>query len=250
MKGLKELKGLSAGKRFLMSLLATTVSIVLTFGTTAIIDRKKQRAEKREMVLMVMYDMRESLRECEQCQENMDAFCDLQVDLVAHPEKFYASVANLFVNVPILNYTTTTENIFKSNIETISTIGNILFVESVSSFYDFRDRYKNDVVEAFGTYYTSIQSYEGLSQFNAPYYAYMGGMYYQIMKQDFDECMVLMKVSEEDLDVFSKERKRVEESILDESLSEKTGKLIEERHQRDAALQKAREEGRKALEQD
>ena len=98
MKGLKEL---SAGKRFLMSLLATTVSIVLTFGTTAIVDRKKQRAEKREMVLMVMYDMRESLQECEQCQENMDTFCDLQVDLVAHPEKFSASVTNLLVSFPI-----------------------------------------------------------------------------------------------------------------------------------------------------
>ena len=246
MKGLKEL---SAGKRFLMSLLATTVSIVLTFGTTAIVDRKKQRAEKREMVLMVMYDMRESLQECEQCQENMDTFCDLQVDMVVHPEKFSASATNLLVNIPVLHYTTTTENIFKSNIETISTIGNILFVETVSNFYVFRDRYKNDVADAFQGY-TSIQNYEGLSEFDAPYYAYMGGMYYQIMKQDFEECMALMKVSEEDLDVFSKERKRVEESILGESLSEKTGKLIEERHQRDAALQKAREEGRKALEQD
>ena len=246
MKGLKEL---SAGKRFLMSLLATTVSIVLTFGTTAIVDRKKQKAEKREMVLMVMYDMRESLQECEQCQENMAAFCDLQVDLVAHPEKFSSSATNLLVNIPVLHYTTTTENIFKSNIETISTIGNILFVETVSNFYVFRDRYKNDVADAFQGY-TSIQNYEGLSEFDAPYYAYMGGMYYQIMKQDFEECMALMKVSEEDLDVFSKEWKRVEESILGESLSEKTGKLIEERHQRDAALQKAREEGRKALEQD
>ena len=248
MKGLKEL---SAGKRFLMSLLATTVSIVLTFGTTAIIDRKKQRAEKREMVLMVMYDMRESLRECEQCQENMDAFCDLQVDMVAHPEKFYASVTDLLVNVPVLHYTTTTENIFKSNIETLRTIGNILFVESVSTFYEYRDKYKNDVVDQYlleGD--RSIQNYGGLSKFDAPYYAYMGGMYYNILKQHFEECMALMKVSEEDLDVFSKERKRVEESILGESLSEKTGKLIEERHQRDAALQKAREEGRKALEQD
>ena len=248
MKGLKEL---SAGKRFLMSLLATTVSIVLTFGTTAIVDRMKQRAEKREMVLMVMYDMRESLRECEQCQENMDAFCDLQVDLVAHPEKFYASVTDLLVNVPVLHYTTTTENIFKSNIETLRTIGNILFVESVSTFYEYRDKYKNDVVDQYlleGD--RSIQNYGGLSKFDAPYYAYMGGMYYNILKQHFEECMALMKVSEEDLDVFSKERKRVEESILGESLSEKTGKLIEERHQRDAALQKAREEGRKALGQD
>ena len=75
----------------------------------------------------------------------------------------------------------------------------------------------------------------------------MGGMYYNIMKREFEECMALMKVSEEDLDVFSKERKRVEESILDESQGEKTGKLIEEHHQRDAALQNAREEGRKAL---
>ena len=234
MKGIRKL---STGKKFLMSLLATTVSIVLTFGTTAI------------MVLMVMYDMRESLLECEQCQENMDTFCDLQVDVVAHPKKFSASATNLLVNVPFLNYTTTTENIFKSNIETISTIGNILFVESVSTFYDFRARYKNDVMEPFQGY-TSIQNYKGLSEFDAPYYAYFGGMYYNIMKREFEECMALMKVSEEDLDVFSKERKRVEESILDESLSEKTGKLIEERHQRDAALQKAREEGRKALGQD
>ena len=248
MKGLKEL---SAGKRFLMSLLATTVSIVLTFGTTAIIDRKKQKAEKREMVLMVMYDMRESLQECEQCQENMDTFCDLQVDVVAHPEKFYASFTDLLVNVPVLHYTTTTETIFKSNIETLRTIGNILFVETVSTFYEFRDRYKNDVVNKYQREgETSIQHYEGLSKFDAPNYAYLGGMYYQIMKRDFEECMALMKVSEEDLDVFSKERKRVEESILGESMAEMTGKLIEERHQRDAALQKARAEGRKALGQD
>ena len=57
-------------------------------------------------------------------------------------------------------------------------------------------------------------------------------------------------MSEEDLDVFSKERKRVEESFLGESMAEMTGELIEERHQRDAALQKAREEGRKAFGQD
>ena len=48
-------------KEFLMTLAATTVSIILTFGTTAIVERKKQNAEKREMVMMVMYDMRQTL---------------------------------------------------------------------------------------------------------------------------------------------------------------------------------------------
>ncbi len=43
---MKGFKRLSTWKKFLISLLATTVSIVLTFGTTAIIDRKKQNAGK------------------------------------------------------------------------------------------------------------------------------------------------------------------------------------------------------------
>lgn len=248
MKGLKEL---SAGKRFLMSLLATTVSIVLTFGTTAIVDRKKQRAEKREMVLMVMYDMRESLRECEESQERLRAFCDLQVDLVAHPEKFPGGSVDLLALLPILTYTTTTENIFKSNIETISTIGNILFVETVSSFYNWRDMYKTETVEKFFSKGTkAIGSYEDLSAFDAPYYPYYGEMYYNTMKRFFEECKALMKVSEEDLEVFSEERKKMEESILGESGPENAMKALQEHDQRESDLQQAREEGRKALEQD
>ena len=248
MKGLKEL---SAGKRFLMSLLATTVSIVLTFGTTAIVDRKKQRAEKREMVLMVMYDMRESLKECEQCQNSMRDFCDLQVDLVAHPEQFADRSIELVAHYPLLSYTTTTENIFKSNVETISTIGNILFVETVSAFYNERDNYSKNVVTVFqeeGPGYPA--RYEDLAAFEAPRYLYRGDLFYQAMKRDFEECKALMKVSEEDLDVFSKERKRVEESLSGESMTERTKEFIQENEQRNAALQKAREEGRKALGQD
>ena len=248
MKGLKES---STGKEFLMTLLATTVSIVLTFGTTAIIDRKKQRAEKREMVLMVMYDMRESLLECEQCQKNLKEFCDVQVDLVAHPEKFAGDFIRLMAHFPVLTYTTTTESIFRSNIETIRTIGNILFVETVSTFYDDRNKYRSEVVEEFyqeGGVATS--RYDDLAALNAPSFEYLGEMYYQAMKRAFEECKILMKVSEEDLDVFSKERERVGKSILGESRAEVTGKIIENRNRRNAALEKAREEGRKALGQD
>ena len=59
---MKKQRDLSFWKSFMIPLAATTVSIVLTFGTTAIIDRKKQNAEKREMVMMIMYDLRESLK--------------------------------------------------------------------------------------------------------------------------------------------------------------------------------------------
>lgn len=248
MKGLKES---STWKEFLMTLLATTVSIVLTFGTTAIVDRKKQRAEKREMVLMVMYDMRESLLDCERSQEGLRAFCDVQVDLVAHPEKFVSDPVLLLAQFPILTYTTTTESIFRSNIETIRTIGNILFVETVSAFYDERNKYKTDVVEKFQEEEEMATSrYENLAALDAPSYVYFGEMYYQAMKRDFEECKMLMNVSEDDLDVFRKEQERLEQSLLGESRAEMVGRVNEERNQLEKALLKARKEGRKALEQD
>ena len=48
-------------KHFLLSLLATTISIALTFGTAAVIDHNKEQNEKREIVMMVMFDMYNSM---------------------------------------------------------------------------------------------------------------------------------------------------------------------------------------------
>ena len=45
-------KHLSDAKRFLLTLLATTFSIILTFGTSAIIERRHKAAAKKEMVMM------------------------------------------------------------------------------------------------------------------------------------------------------------------------------------------------------
>ena len=60
-KSLKNGSGMASLKQFLLSLCATTVSIALTFGTAAFIDYNKKQKEKREIVMMVMYDMYNSL---------------------------------------------------------------------------------------------------------------------------------------------------------------------------------------------
>ena len=44
-------KQLSDAKRFLLTLLATTFSIILTFGTSAIIERRHKAAAKKEMAM-------------------------------------------------------------------------------------------------------------------------------------------------------------------------------------------------------
>ena len=64
-KTLKAGSGMASLKQFLLSLFATSVSIALTFGTAAIIDYHAKQKSKREIVMMVTYDMYNSLKSIE-----------------------------------------------------------------------------------------------------------------------------------------------------------------------------------------
>ena len=232
-------------KRFIMTLGATTVSIILTFGTTAIIDRSKKRAAKREMVMMIMYDMRESLSEIGKINEDMKAFFETQLDVIAHPEKLVSSYLDLASKVPIMQYTTTTENIFRSNIETIQTIGNILFTEAVSSFYDGRVLYKERIVDYFASDPDGLVSdYGRLYDFNTPSFIFYGEALYNSMNSSFEQCKLMMKVTDKDLDVFSRQQKKLAEATR-VNLMEETAQSSADNAQRKDRLEKAREEGRR-----
>jgi hypothetical protein len=235
-------------KRFLMTLAATTVSIILTFGTTAIIDRKKQKEAKREMVMMVLYDMHESLDAAEQCYESLETFFDTQLDVVAHPQKMEDIYGPLAASIPVYDYTTTTENIFKSNIETIQTIGNIFFVETVSSFYDHRSHYKNDVMDAFQPKaYEAAVRYESLQALDSPAFLFLGESFLRLMKADYEQCMQMMKVSDKDLEAFTERQQKYREAARGDE-SERTIESALEQSRRRNALQQAREAGAKELE--
>ena len=230
---------------FLMTLAATTVSIILTFGTTAIVDRKKNNAEKREMVMMIMYDMRETLEKLERCDQDLNKFFDLQVDLLAHPQRFEDNRIHLEIYLPTSDFTTTTENIFKSNIETIRTIGNILFVETVSSFYDNRSQYKSKVVDAFlHDTEEAIKDIESLRDFNSSGYLFISQAYLGLLNRDFERCKMMMKVSDEDLEVFRTQHQELLDAT-NENVAEEALKASLENQRRKQKLQQAREEGLK-----
>ena len=226
-----------------MTLAATTVSIILTFGTTAIIDRRKERSEKREMVRMIMYDMRETLKEFEQVNEGLESFFNVQVDLMAHPDQFAARQTDLAVHLPFLQYTNTTENIFRTNVETIQTIGNILFVETVSSFYDERARYKSVVVDDFlEKANVALSSCEKLRDFDSASYPFYAGSFLRSMQTEFEQCKLMMKVTEEELDVFSRQQQKFIEATKGDITSD-VSKASREAQERKSRWQKAREEG-------
>ena len=137
-KSLKMGSGMSSVKQFLLSLFATSVSIALTFGTAGYLDYKKKQSEKREIVMMVMYDMYNSLKSIEKADSMIHQSMELQLQLAEDPTMFDKLMFKMIHLTPRVEYTETTERIFSSSIETINTVGNVLFTENVAEFYQYR----------------------------------------------------------------------------------------------------------------
>ena len=175
-KTLQTGSGMSSAKQFLLSLLATSVSIILTFGTAAIIDYNKKQAAKKEMVMMIISDMDNSIELVEKIDTGLHECRRLQNEIAIHPEQFDSKRVNLAAGMSMIfnEFPETTERIFTSSIETFNTIGDVNFVNEVSSFYMSRNNYK------------------------------------KMMKRQRDMCMQMMKVSEKDLAEFGKQHTKTD----------------------------------------
>ena len=233
-KTLKMGSGMGSMKQFLLSLLATTVSIVLTFGTAAILDHKKKQSEKREIVMMVMYDMYNSLEAVENADSMIRQSMQIQLQIAEDTTKFDELRFTIGRDclVPLMSFSeeTTTERIFSSSIETINTVGNMLFTENVEEFYHSRGYYKSAVCDtvvsrAFNDKYP-LTSLKGILNFDFSDDAILSGAILQSMRQNFAKCKQIMKVTDEDLDIYRRQREQmdkntsnddsVRESIVDE----------------------------------
>ncbi len=135
-------------KRFMLTLGATTMSIALTFGTAAVIDYTKKQNDKHEIVMMVMYDMYNSLKAVEEADANIHKSMELQLQVAEDTSLFQEEYIMMVMNLPMIEYTETIERIFSSNIETINTIGNVFFTEKVAEFYNLRQHYKKNISDS------------------------------------------------------------------------------------------------------
>ena len=141
-KSLKMGSGMATLKQFLLSLVATTISIVLTFGTAAWLDGKKKEEARREMVMMILYDLAGSIEQAEQCDSMLREGFKMQLAVAENPKLLNENPFLFVKSSPYINYTETVERIFSTNIETINTLGNVLFAENVSDIYRLRRQYK------------------------------------------------------------------------------------------------------------
>ena len=228
---LKAGSGMSSVKQFFLSLIATSVSIILTFGTAAIIDHNKKESAKKEMVKMVISDFDKTINILMKADTAFREISRMQLEVANHPERF----DSLRFIVPItmsridIEYPETTEKIFTSSIETFSTIGNANFVNEVSSFYIYRNHYKNDVMDHLKKELEekeAIATLKGLLSVNFSEYVYENWAMLKTLKMIRDKCMQMMNVTEQDMQAFSKQQ-QIDEEIGSED-SDTLQRLYEE----------------------
>lgn len=215
--------GSSAMKQFMLSLLATTISIALTFGTSAIIENNKKQKEKREIVMMVMYDLYTSLKLVQQADSNLFELLKLQRDIAEDTTLYERKKYDFIRLMPKVEYTNTTEKIFSSSIETINTVGNVLFTENVAEFYYNRNLYKQSVSDSVFTIYLKkdiniLKNLKDALQVELTGHILLSQSIYSEMKNRYEECKLLMNVTDKEIEVYRKKKRLIEKNMTDSLL--------------------------------
>ena len=219
-KSLKAGSGMSSMKQFLLSLLATTVSIALTFGTAAIIDHNKKQSEKREIVMMVMYDMYTSLNSIEEADSMLRQSMHIQRQIAADTTQFNKLRFGLASVLLSEGYPETTERIFSSSIETINTVGNVLFTENVAKFYQCRRMYKTVVCDSLCNdirQHEPLATIKGTLDYQYMLYALMSNDILKDMQHLYALCKHIMKVDDNEVEAYRKEREQIENVVADDN---------------------------------
>ena len=237
-------------KNFLLTLLATTFSIILTFGTSAIIDRRHKEAAKKEMVMMIIYDFDKTIEQVQYADSVFRQAFKAQQDAILHPEHFNSHYSTFMASVQLIytEFSETTENVFSSNIETFNTLGNVNFIHEVSAFYNWRRFYQEKVMDEFKKeiYGSGIaQSLENLIKVSFPDH-YINNLNCLItLNKMRNRCVQMMNVSEEDIKEFSRLR-----SVVEDEVSEEDERIHEQAVQEFIEAEKALIEVREKFAQD
>ena len=126
-------------KDLLVAFAATTLSIILTFGTTGVVNRIKQKQERKLTALMVMSSIEQFARDLEAIEKdtaNSDSIAtwllSLPVEDLSESDNELLERAYLTaVNLSPLAHDRTSETIFTSHIDTWKNMGNFKFIDNV-----------------------------------------------------------------------------------------------------------------------
>ena len=172
--------------------------------------------------MMVMYDMYNSLKSIEKADSTILLAMDMQLQIAEDNTKFEALRYNLARLLPKAEYTETTEHIFSSSIETINTVGNVLFTENVAEFYQMRKLYKTTVCDSIANDLARSQPFSSLKNslnFEYSFHAIVSNGILKDMQRKYAQCKQMMDISDEDIDAYRKQREQIDKNTIGDDAS-------------------------------
>ena len=172
--------------------------------------------------MMVMYDMYNSLQSIEKADSTIQQAMDMQLQIAEDTTKFEALRYKFAQLMPKAEYTETTERIFSSSIETINTVGNVLFTENVAEFYQMRKRYKTSICDSIANDIVHSQlflSLKNLLNFEYSFHAIVSSGMLKEMQLKYAQCKQMMEVTDADIDAYREQREQIDKSMMDDDAS-------------------------------
>ena len=142
-------------EKFIISILGTTISIALTFGTTALINNHKKKIAKRQTAMLVIHDINNSIESMEATKNQLEKYyesvkyfldymdCPEAADSVRLTEAIDASLQLLTHSERDNSINESTEKIFTGSMDAWNNLDNMRFVENVQNFYYIRRSWLN-----------------------------------------------------------------------------------------------------------
>ena len=132
------------GKNILTSVLGTTISILLTFGTSALVESREKANTQRQTAMMVIHDIDVCVAQMEEMAKDEEERNNAVQYVLAHQDQIATLPEDtiLLAMLMLANYNdnhtifdNAKENIFKSSQDIWSNLDNMAFIDNMEKFY-------------------------------------------------------------------------------------------------------------------
>ena len=166
--------------------------------------------------------MYNSLQSIEKADSNIQQAMDIQLQIAEDTTKFESLRFKFALLMPKVEYTETTERIFSSSIETINTVGNVLFTENVAEFYQIRKLYKTSICDSITNDLARTHPFSSLKNtlnFEYSFHAIVSSGMLKDMQLKYAQCKQMMEVTDADIDTYREQREQIDKGMKDDDAS-------------------------------
>ena len=135
-------------KQLVVSIIATVISIILTFGVAHLVEKNRQKEKRRQMSMMVIHDIDESIGNIKNLLKNEESgweatrYCmDHKDNLKAVSKDTLIRFLNYIISATFdthLQFDKSNESIFNSSQDSWNTLSDMSFIRNVQKCYHLR----------------------------------------------------------------------------------------------------------------